>query len=86
MTAAGATTCGSIPWRVQRADAGQLGQQDAGHRRSGCIQHLGGRQYGGVLVVGGLRRGKDVGPRERRERHADAGELAEDRRDAVLGL
>ena len=71
---------------VQGAETGELGEQDAGYRGSGCIQHRGARQFGSVVVLGGLADGDDIGPLEGRERHADPGELGGDRSEALLGL
>ncbi len=71
---------------AQRADPGELGQEDAGQRDARRAEHVGVGQLGSVVVLGRLPHRDDVDPRQRRERDTRTGQLARDRSEPCLGL
>ncbi|MDR6118789.1 hypothetical protein QE370_001973 [Aeromicrobium sp. SORGH_AS981] len=70
---------------LERGEAGQLGQQDAGHGHGGRLQRRRVGDLRRVVVLGRLADGERVEPGERRDVDARAQQLGGDRRETLLG-
>ncbi len=86
MTADGWSDLGVDALTVQRADPGELRQEDAGQRDTRRAEHVDVGQLGSVVVLGRLPHREHVDPRHRRERDTGASQLARDRGELRLGL